>query len=245
VSSKRRGHAPVVLPGTTPNAGGWLLESLSVVIAIVLVNVAVLIYQKTLIPIDHARFNLRYGAVPADMCDAWRALMASGPRWDLLPLALPLVTASCLHASFEHLVGNTVFLWVFGGALSQTVGRLLVALIYILGGMIAVVVYVHTNPRSEYPMIGGSGAIAALEGAYFTFAFRWELAPARVWPSEWSLRPVALALLAVANFVLDTQAFVGHSSEPVAYGAHVGGFLGGALLAMVIASKHQESPPTG
>jgi membrane associated rhomboid family serine protease len=57
-----------------------------------------------------------------------------------------------------------------------------------------------------------------------------------VWPLEWGVRPGGLALLAVVNFVLDTQAFIGHSREHVAYGAHVGGFLGGAFLAMGIAS---------
>lgn len=92
-------------------------------------------------------------------------------------------------------------------------------------------------------MIGASGAIAALEGAYFTLAVRWKLAHVRVWPSGWAIRPAALALFAVANLVLDTRAFIGHSREPVAYGAHCGGFLGGALLAMIIATPRQRQSP--
>ncbi len=85
-------------------------------------------------------------------------------------------------------------------------------------------------------MIGASGAIAGLEGAYFTFVFRWEVPHANVWPFANPVPAASLAFLAIANFLLDTSSFVGHAQTHVAYGAHVGGFLGGALVAMIIAS---------
>ncbi len=206
------------------------------VVAIIVLTVAVFLHQEMMSPIRRLVFDDRYGAVPVVMWDAWRAFREEGLRHDVLFAALPLVTANYLHASVGHIGGNMLFLWVFGNVLSQTVGRALLVVTYVVAGMVAVLVYVHANPTSEVPMIGASGAIAGLEGAYFTFVFRWEVPHANVWPLEGPVPAARLAVLAVFNFVLDTGAFVGHAHQGVAYGAHVGGFLGGALVAMVIAT---------
>jgi membrane associated rhomboid family serine protease len=206
------------------------------VIALVLINVVLFAYKQALSPLEQARLSLRYGAVPVVMGEVWQALKDFGPRWQLLPFALPIVTANYLHVDLEHLLGNMLFLWVFANVLSQAVGRVLLLVTYLVAGAVAVIVYVHTNPTSEQPMIGASGAIAGLEGAYFTLVLRWEVPHAKVWPLDGPIPAASLAFLAVCNFILDTGAFVGHSREHVAYGAHVGGFLGGAFVAMVIAT---------
>jgi len=211
------------------------LQSLEVV-ALVVLNFAVFFYEQSLRPMARALFVDRYGAVPAVMWDAWRSFQEAGLVHGVLLAALPLVTANYLHADITHIGGNMLFLWVFANVLSQTVGRTLLLVIYLVAGMVAVLVHVHANPTSEVPMVGASGAIAGLEGAYFTFVYRWEVPHATVWPIEGPVPAARLAFLAVANLVLDTGAFVGHSRDNVAYGAHVGGFLGGALVAMVIAT---------
>ncbi len=211
------------------------LQSLEV-IALIAVNVAVFFHQQSLVPMERFAFDDRYGAVPVAMWDAWRSFQESGWSRELLARAMPLLTASYLHADLGHIGGNMLFLWVFASVVSQTVGRALLFAVYLVGGVIAVLVYVRTNPTSEVPMVGASGAIAALEGAYFTLVFRWEVPHAQVWPLEGAIPAAHLAFLAMCNFVLDTGAFVGHSRGHVAYGAHVGGFLGGALVAMVIAT---------
>ncbi len=211
------------------------LQSLEV-IALVLLNVVVFVHQGSMMPLARIAFDGRFGAVPAAMWEAWRAFQEVGPTRDVLVAAMPLVTASYLHASAGHLAGNMLFLWVFANVVAQTVGRALLLVIYLVGGAIAILVYVRTNPTSEVPMIGASGAIAALEGAYFTLVFRWEVPHALVWPLSGAIPAGRLAFLAIWNFILDTGAFVGHSQTHVAYGAHVGGFLGGALVAMIIAT---------
>jgi membrane associated rhomboid family serine protease len=211
------------------------LESLEV-IALIALNFGVFFYERSLRPIARVRVGERYGAVPVVMWDAWHELREAGLRREVLVAALPLLTANFLHADFAHIGGNMLFLWVFANVVQQTVGRALMLVIYLIAGLLAVLVHVHANPTSEVPMVGASGAIAGLEGAYFTFVFRWDVPHATVWPIESPLPAASLAFLAVANFALDTGAFVGHSREGVAYGAHVGGFLGGALVAMVIAS---------
>jgi membrane associated rhomboid family serine protease len=108
--------------------------------------------------------------------------------------------------------------------------------LYVLSGIVAVLVYVRTNPGSEIPMVGASGAIAGLEGAYFALAYRWELPSAHVWPLDGPVSAWRLAVLALVNFFLDTRAFFERSDTGTAYGAHVGGFLGGAILAMALAT---------
>jgi membrane associated rhomboid family serine protease len=153
----------------------------------------------------------------------------------LLPTFIPVLTANYLHHDVGHFVGNMLVFWVFSNVLVPLVGRQLFLVMYVFGGVIAVVVYVGTNPTSEVAMIGASGAVAALEGAFFTLAFRWRVPSGEVWPfTDWSLRPRGLALLAGLNFVLDTGSFINHSREHVAFGAHVGGFLGGVAMAIVV-----------
>jgi membrane associated rhomboid family serine protease len=206
------------------------------VVAIAIVTLAIFFHQQSLRPMDRLLFDERYGAVPSVMLDAWQSFRADGLTPGLWKAALPLLTANYLHADVSHVGGNLLFFWIFGNVLSQAVGRRLLVVTYLFGGAVAVLVYAHTNPTSEVPMLGASGAIAGLEGAYFTLVLRWEMAHATVWPLEGFIAPGRLAFLAIVNFVLDTGSFVGHARTHVAYGAHVGGFLGGAFIAMVIAS---------
>jgi len=170
------------------------------------------------------------------MWDAWRSFRENGLDRDVLRAALPLLTANFLHADGMHIGMNMVFFWIFGNVVSQVTGRAVFLALYLLGGIVAVLVHVRTNPGSDVPMIGASGAIAALEGAYFVFFYRWELPYATVWPLDGPQPPARLGLVALVSFALDSQAFFGHAHGGVAYGAHVGGFVGGGLLAMIVAT---------
>ena len=193
-------------------------------------------FEQSLGPFGSMVFDERFGAVPVRMWGAWHAFRQEGLSRDVLLAAIPLVTANFLHANFMHLAANMLFFWIFGNALSEAAGRVAFLGLYLLGGIVAVLVYVHTNPGSEIPMVGASGAIAAIEGAYFAFAYRWELPHAHVWPLDGPVAPWRLAVVALLNFFLDTQAFFGRVHDSTAYGAHVGGFVGGALLAMGVAT---------
>jgi membrane associated rhomboid family serine protease len=209
------------------------------VIALLVVTIGVFAYQSTLPLPDRLAFEERFGAVPTSMWEVWRALRAHGLDRDTLFGALPLVTANYLHADFMHIGMNMLFFWIFGNIVSQVAGRVLFVGLYVLAGIIAVLVHVRTNPDSDVPMIGASGAIAGLEGAYFAFAFRWEMPHAHVWPLDGPVPAWRLGIVALVNFALDTHAFFGRTGDHVAYGAHVGGFLGGAMLAMAVATFYR------
>jgi membrane associated rhomboid family serine protease len=206
------------------------------VVAVLVVTVLIFAYESSLGLEDHMLFELRFGAVPSTMWDAWHALREHGIDRSVLVAAMPLVTANFLHADFEHIAGNMIFFWIFGHCVSQVTGRALFVVLYLLGGVFAVLVYVRTNPWSDVPMIGASGAIASLMGAYFVFFYRWELPYATVWPLEGPQPPARLGLVALVSFALDARSFFGHEQSGVAFGAHVGGFVGGGLLAMMVAT---------
>lgn len=206
------------------------------VVAVLVLTIAVFAYQSSLSVIERDAFDLRFGAVPVVMWDAWRAFCAHGVDREVLAAALPLLTANFLHADAMHIGMNMIFFWIFANVVSQVTGRVLFVVMYLLGGIFAVLVYVHTSPGSEVPMLGASGAIASLEGAYFVLLLRWELPPVTVWPLDGPQRPALLVLVALLSFALDAQAFFGRTQNHVAYGAHVGGFVGGAILAMIVST---------
>jgi membrane associated rhomboid family serine protease len=206
------------------------------VVVVLVLTVGIWGWCQSLGPVEEAMVAERFGAVPVRMWAAWHSLRERGLSRDVLLAAVPLVTANYLHASFGHVAMNMLFFWIFGNIVSEAVGRAGFLALYLLAGVVAVLVYVKTNPSSEIPMVGASGAIAGLEGAYFVFAFRWELPHAHVWPLEGPIPPWRFGIVALVNFFMDTQAFFGHAAGTTAYGAHVGGFVGGALLAMAVAS---------
>ena len=159
------------------------------VVAVMILLTAVWGYEESLGPLESFVFDQRYGAVPVRLWGAWHELRSTGLSRDVLVTALPLLTASFLHAGFAHLAGNLLFLWIFGNALSEAAGRVAFLVLYVLAGVTAVLVHVRTNPGSEIPMVGASGAIAGLEGAYFALAYRWELPHAHVWPLDGPIPP--------------------------------------------------------
>jgi membrane associated rhomboid family serine protease len=209
------------------------------VIVLLAMNVAVFAYQSSLGMVARDAFDDRLGAVPSVMWSAWRYLRAHGVERDVLLAGLPLLTANFLHADIMHIGMNMLFFWIFANVVSQVTGRALFVILYLLAGVIAVLVFVRTNPEGDVPMVGASGAIAGLQGAYFVFLFRWELPPATVWPLDGPQPPARLALVALVSFMIDSSAFFGHAQTQVAHGAHVGGFVGGGLLAMIIATFYR------
>jgi membrane associated rhomboid family serine protease len=206
------------------------------VVAIILANVAVFIYQTKLDPLSEELFVMRWAAVPSFMWDAWHALREGAPVASALRAAEPLVTANYLHGSVEHIGMNMLFFWIFANVVVDAAGRAVFAVLYTLAGMVAVLVYVRTHPGSDVPMLGASGAIAGLEGAYFAFVFRWELPDVQVWPLAGPVHPARLAIVALINFALDSGAFFGRAGGNTAYAAHLGGFVGGAMLGLLVAS---------
>jgi membrane associated rhomboid family serine protease len=154
------------------------------------------------------------------------------------PPALTVLTSMFVHGGFWHLAGNMLYLWIFGNNVEEAMGHAKFLVFYLLCGVAAVAAQVLPNTASEIPMVGASGAISGVLGAYMLLYPR-----ARVllglplgflivelgrWPAIWVL--VAWFAMQLVMGVLSAA-----SSAPggVAFGAHVGGFVAGCLLVTI------------
>lgn len=152
------------------------------------------------------------------------------------------LTSMFLHGNLGHLLFNMWSLWIFGNNVEEAFGHIRYALLYLLGGVAATLAFVFVNPDSTVPLVGASGAIAAALGAY-----------AVLFPGHqiitfvgWFLIPVpAIIFLGVWLF-----AQFGLGGTNVAWEAHVGGFLFGAVVALMfrgsllrrVARLHRRRP---
>ena len=162
-------------------------------------------------------FTMRYSAVPADIL--------AGRNLDTL------ITSMFLHGGVMHLLGNMLFLWIFADNIESTIGSLRFLLFYLLGGLAATAAQIITDPFSPIPMLGASGAISAVLGAYLVmypksrikvFLFFLVFVPFRV--------PAVLFL--GFWFYMQMSSGLGTwgaESGGIAWWAHIGGFVFGML----------------
>jgi membrane associated rhomboid family serine protease len=144
-----------------------------------------------------------------------------------VPWEFTLVSYAFLHASWLHIIGNMAFLWVFGDDVEEALGHLRFLLFYLLCAVVGALAFWASNPAANLPLIGASGAIAGVVGAYLL------LHPCRkIWVLAFMRIPIKLAAEWVIGFWIALQfinIFVGADKE-VAWWTHIGGFAAGALL---------------
>ena len=144
-----------------------------------------------------------------------------------------LVTSMFLHGSWMHLLGNMWFLWLFGNNVEDSMGRLRFLVFYLICGLSAAVVQVAVDSNSIVPMVGASGAISGVMGAYLVLFPR-----VRVFcllPLGFFITTVALPAWTMLLYWMLLQfvggvAAIGRQSGGVAFWAHVGGFVAGFVL---------------
>ena len=169
------------------------------------------------------------GAIPAEVTGGTGGLggpcRLGGLTWEAL------VTSMFLHGGWLHLVGNTWFLWIFGNNVEDSMGHFRFLVFYLLTGVVAALAHVLVDPGSTIPLVGASGAISAIMGAYVVLYPR-----ARVDTLVFLVvfvRVVPLPAWVMLGYwfliqLLSTAADAGAGG--VAYAAHVGGFLAGVVL---------------
>lgn len=164
-----------------------------------------------------------YGFVPAVL--SGEAVLP--PGWAALPSPLTLVSYQFLHGSWMHLLGNLLFLFVFGDNVEDAMGHLRFLGFYLLCGVAAALVHLLAFPGSPVPVVGASGAISGVLGAYLLLYPRARiLVPIIVIPL---FLPAWLLLIFWLGFQL-LGAAGGPEAEGIAWWAHIGGFLAGLLL---------------
>lgn len=152
---------------------------------------------------------------------------------------LALLTSMFLHGSPEHLFGNLLFLWVFGNDIEERWGRLRYLLLYLVGGVVATAAHVVTDVHSTVPLLGASGAIAAVMGAYLV-CFPANRVKTIIFWGPLQLRKVKAAWLLGIWLALQLLLIPGDSG--IAWAAHVGGFVFGAACGLVWRLRHHPRP---
>ena len=187
-------------------------------------------------------FVTEWGIVPAELTAAW----AGGTAFPTE--ALTLITSQFLHGGWLHLLGNMLFLWIFGNNIEDRLGRFRFLGFYLLGGIVAGLTQVAIDPDSAIPTIGASGAIAATLGAYLVLFPRARITSLVFLGFFYQLIDVPAVIVLVFWFLLqliDGIASLGvtDSTGGVAFFAHIGGFVFGAVVGLVIRAVGRRSGP--
>jgi membrane associated rhomboid family serine protease len=196
---------------------------------LIVANILVFMYQLSLPPRTGDLLVQQLGLVPAR---AERALAHPGPQ--LVPALVPLVTSMFLHGGFLHILGNMLFLWVFGGNVEDRLGHRKYLGFYFMCGIGAGLAQIAVNWGSRLPSIGASGAISGVMGAYivlFPTARVLTLVPLIFF--FFTVRIPALLILGywfVIQFLSGLSTLGQINQGGVAWWAHIGGFILGMFL---------------
>lgn len=157
-----------------------------------------------------------------------------------------IFTSMFLHAGLSHLLGNMLYLWIFGDNVEDRLGHFWYLVFYLAGGVVASFAHVALNPNSVIPTVGASGAIAAVLGAYLIlfpqvkvltfvpigFFLRLTLLPASLLLGFWFVIQLFNGLLTLGLADMGGTAFW----------AHIGGFVFGVLIGWLINKEHLGQP---
>jgi len=158
---------------------------------------------------------------------------------------ITILTSMFMHGSWSHILGNLVFLWAFGPEIEDLMGRRGYLVFYLLGGLAATAAQVAAGPTSTVPNLGASGAIAAVMGAFLVTYPRDQIRSLLVIFVFVSMRYIPAALLIGVWFLMQLVNLGAvapqQASGGVAYAAHVGGFIFGAVTARLFEGRHPIS----
>jgi membrane associated rhomboid family serine protease len=211
-------------------------------IGLIMINVLVFFYQQALDPAELHRFILTFGTVPQDLMEGLGRFARLGlPFQELGAAAFPLLTANFLHGGWLHLIGNMIYLWVFGDNIESHLGHLKYLVIYLLLGAGSQLTHVLSDPSSTIPLVGASGSIAGVLGAYFVLFPRSRvltLVPLGFFITFLHI-PAVIFLAFWFILQLFNAAFQGLAIGvlPVAWWAHIGGFILGLIVGVLAKDK--------
>lgn len=203
-------------------------------LGLIVANVAVFLYELTLSADQLQAFFLDWGVVPARLT-SW----VEGPTGWEAPASV--LTSMFIHGGWLHLLGNMLFLWVFGDNVEDAMGHVCYLLFYLLAGVGAAALQVFVDQQGVVPMVGASGAISGVLAGYLVM-FPGAIVGVVV-PFFWFFGPLPVPAAFLIVFWFIVQLFNGlvslgvqtvETGGGIAFFAHVGGFLTGLLLAFLL-----------
>jgi membrane associated rhomboid family serine protease len=170
-----------------------------------------------------------YGLVPREL------MTSASTRWDLVPYnAMTVFTSMFLHGGFLHLGGNMLYLWIFGNNIEDAMGHGRFLVFYLLAGIVAAFAQFFYDPTSNIPMIGASGAVSGVLGAYlvlYPYARIKTLLFIVIFIKIVELPAILLLTIWFFMQVMYSQL------EGVAWYAHIGGFVFGLIMIKLFSKK--------
>lgn len=202
---------------------------------LIAVNVLAFLYEASLPPQQLTGFLHLAAVVPRELTASFAGISVNQP----IPEWVTLITSQFLHGGLLHLAGNMLFLWIFGNNVEEKLGHIKYLFFYLTCGVLASLTQWYFAQNSSIPSLGASGAIAGVLGAYilrfpqaeilgiiplgiFFPSFR---VPAFYFLGFWFLEQAFYGFVS-----LETPTNIGMESGGIAYWAHSGGFLFGAIL---------------
>lgn len=198
-----------------------------VTVAFIVACTVVFLYQASLPHKPGEALVFQYGAIPA-------LLFGEGDLPASISIGIPayatLITSMFLHGGWFHLIGNMLYLWIFGNNVEDVMGHGRFVVFYLLCGILAALSHAITDPTSPIPMVGASGAISGILGAYlllFPRAHVFVLMPGI------GMTRVAAGIVLGMWFLMQLLSggmSIGGAGGGVAFFAHIGGFVAGMVL---------------
>ena len=213
-------------------------------IMIIGINTLMFLYEISMGSLESTVLFFRLGLIPTEILggeevglrtfifnDTYRTIDLSSPfgPW------VTIFSSMFLHAGFMHFISNMIYLWVFGDNIEDRLGHAGYLLFYILCGAIAAWTHILFNANSQTPLIGASGAIAGVLGAYLLLYPYSKINTLAIFIFITVIKIRAIYLLSfwfILQFFKGLGA-IGFENAGVAYWAHVGGFISGALIIMI------------
>jgi membrane associated rhomboid family serine protease len=207
---------------------------------LIVLNVLVFMWELSVGHRALSLFMIQFGTVPRHA-----VAVLTGHSYDpVATVILPLFTSMFLHASFLHVAGNMLFLWIFGDNIEDYLGHFTYLVFYLASGVAAGVTHILLNQNSRVPSVGASGAIAGVMGAYFILYPR---ARVLIWfPPIFFFHVPAWLMLGywfVGNSLSGTATAIAETSQTtggIAFWAHVGGFVAGVVMINVFRERPQR-----
>src|SRR5919106_8190 len=198
---------------------------------------------------QQSAFYARWGAIPNEIVEREPLTedeldTTVDPRCDVdampdKPITLSVLVAMFLHGGWGHLLGNMLYLFVFGDNVEDRLGRGTYLIFYMVCGIVATLAFAFANPSSTTTLVGASGAIAGVLGAYLVM---YPTAMVRVFILPFFFVPLPAVLVLGGWFLLQLYAnnIADQAGAGVAYLAHVAGFLAGVILALALGQRPQQ-----
>jgi len=200
-----------------------------VTVLIIIINFLVYIYQLTLSTEGLETLLFRYGAIPGRLFSPFFQENYPSPA---LPFGLTIFSSMFLHGGLIHLLGNMLYLWIFGDNVEDYLGHVKFIFFYLISGFFAAFVHTLSDLNSQIPMIGASGAIAGVLGAYLILFPRTNVSTLFIFIIFFKIIKVP-AVLILGLWFLVQLLNAGSGGGSVAWYAHLGGFLTGIILVRI------------